>query len=184
MRAKRAELEEEEADDSESLDSVHESPTADSSARRDRRRSQAELADENPPPEDPIAPEYPFCGEKDQVEEAMADWLASEVTPYVMEQYLREKNKILTVNHWRYGYSNALRSICNDRDDEHRNEDEFGSHPETPDRINKILSVNPKVREQMGCEPTHPKFVYCDNKASSSDKGGESRTHDGPVGTR
>ena len=100
-----------------------------------------------------------FCDD-DQVGESFCDWIAAETLPRYME-----KNHKLTREQYRLGYMNAFKPICIIRTEKMREErekpGERSDHPMIEDRINRILAVNPKVREQMGCSAsTSP--IYCD----------------------
>lgn len=93
-----------------------------------------------------------FCG-KDQITEAFPDWMAAEVVPgYVQANYR------LTQDQYRNGYGNYFRLGCRERSAEVLQRD----HPESKDRINRILLANPRVRSQMGCNSPSP-ATYCDN---------------------
>jgi len=98
-------------------------------------------------------PNATFC-KNDQIGESFSDWMAYEVLP----KYIKQNHK-LTVEQYRYGYANSRRLICKIQEDGATN---TGVHPVVEDRINKLLLVNPEVRAQMGCPPTHSKNLYCD----------------------
>lgn len=118
-----------------------------------------------------------FCGE-DQITESFSDWLGVEILP----RYI-EKNFKLTPEQYREGYANANRLDCWTYPD---TSDNFNSepHPAIGKRINKILLVNPKVRGQMGCPPSHSEWVYCDSEkallppSQTGDQGSEDRLKD------
>ena len=95
----------------------------------------------------------PFC-QNDQLPEAFADWIGSEVLP----EYI-DKNHKLTPTQYQQGYGNALRTGCWLGGSGQI----FGdTHPATAERINKLLLTQPKIRAQMGCPPNHPTSIYCD----------------------
>lgn len=94
-----------------------------------------------------------FCG-KDQITEAFPDWMAAEVVPgYIQSNYR------LTQEQYRTGYGNYFRLGCRESSDQVRERE----HPESKDRINRILLPNPQVRSQMGCH-TSSQATYCDSK--------------------
>lgn len=89
-------------------------------------------------------------GTQDQICEAFSDWLAGEVAP----TYIRSLGEF-TPEQARVGYSNVFRFACDDRQTR-------GEHPPTLRRINHGILVQPEVRRQMDCPPTHPTNLYCD----------------------
>jgi hypothetical protein len=98
-----------------------------------------------------------FCS-NDQIGESFADWMAAEVLPNYMEQ-----NYKLTTQQYQYGYGNARRLICRISENASQSRANNGDdHPLIEDRINRILLMNPKVRQQMGCAPSVSDRVYCD----------------------
>jgi hypothetical protein len=95
---------------------------------------------------------------KDQINEAFADWLAAEIIPvYVAENYKNAGKEEL-----RAAYVNALWRTCNDI---------TGSpYPAGFLRGNALLAANPKVRKQLGC-PLRNKFIYCEAPSLGVDAG-------------
>lgn len=100
-----------------------------------------------------------FC-ENDQIGESFADWMAAEVLPQYMEQ-----NHKLTTDQYRNGYGNTWRLDC-EIPATGGNNMMYASdpHPSIEKRINNILLMNPKVREQMGCQETPKDRLYCDSE--------------------
>lgn len=96
-----------------------------------------------------------FCDE-DQIGESFSDWMAAEVLP----EYI-SKNHSLTPEQYQLGYANARRLLCKVEKDEDKNRGR-AVHPQIDERINRIIMVNPKIRSQMGCAPTHANIAYCD----------------------
>ena len=104
--------------------------------------------------ESQLAPELSFCM-GDQIGESFADWMAAEVTPLYIE-----KNYKLTDDQYKNGYANIFRTSCAVGEvSMHR---DFDPHPKLEDRVNKIILVNPKVRQHMGCSGEHSTGVYCE----------------------
>lgn len=117
-------------------------------------------------------PYSPFCGD-DQIGESFSDWVASEILP----EYINANFPELTRNELRIGYSNVRRgmSACADylSPPTHFVEPSLGSfvdaHPADRWRVNRILLVHPKIREQMGCPAEPPKdSAYCAGKSGGS----------------
>lgn len=92
-----------------------------------------------------------FC-ENDQITESIADWFGDEV----MVDYISANHPNLSTEQWQDGVANAFRPTCRTPTSE------VSEHPETVQRINTILLVNPKVRQKMGCLKPHSTSVYCD----------------------
>lgn len=114
------------------------------------------------PPEKPTYnPNGDFCT-GDQTSEAFCDWLAGEVLPAYIE-----KNHQLTKDQLQIGYSNTQRFVCRARTAGY--DLTFTDHPHPADRIDRILLVNPKIRQQMGCPEKHPRFKYCNENSTVSD---------------
>ena len=85
-----------------------------------------------------------FCSKdgptaSDQISEATADWYASEV----LARYIDAHWPRLTRDQYIYGYSNVFRGLYANTGDE--------IHPLMNDRINRILLVQPQVRQDMEC---------------------------------
>lgn len=99
-----------------------------------------------------------FC-DNDQITESFADWMAFEILPtYISKNYqLNEKQ-------YEMGYANTFRLICGimPKDGYAAYAGMNNVHPPMDDRINKLLLVNPSIRQQMGCPKDHPKNLYCD----------------------
>jgi len=136
----------------------------------------------SPPKQAASNPENnPFCFTKhgkriqktDQVEEAIPDWFAAELTPKFMAA-----NYELSDKQYRIGYSNIFRPICENEqgsrnkivdqvlsEEDSKGEVErakgFDIHPPLYKRLNNIFLAQPDVRAQMGCSPKHPKFIHC-----------------------
>ncbi len=108
---------------------------------------------QNPEAMNPVDKFTGFCGKADQIDESFSDWLAVEVLP----EYIEESLQNLTVEQREIGYSNVFRGACQSTP----NSFAFDEHPATAIRVNNILAVHPKVREQMGCKGAHPKNLHC-----------------------
>lgn len=95
-----------------------------------------------------------FCS-SDQVTEAFADWMASDITV----DYIEKRYPNLTTTQWRHGVANTLRVWCYENHDHNdANED---NHPSLRNRINGLYASNPRIRNKMGCkEPSQ--YLYCD----------------------
>jgi hypothetical protein len=101
----------------------------------------------------------PVLCKSDQITESFADWTLSNVLP----EYISKNHPELTENQYKIGYSNVFRSSC---DNTQPNMD-YGQdvHPDLSARINRIILVQPKIRQQMGCPVTPPNpSVYCAEK--------------------
>lgn len=90
----------------------------------------------------------------EQIGESFSDWIAMELTPAYIE-----KNFKLTADQYRIGYSNIWRPVCSILP---KDSGPAKIHPDTSDRIDKMILVQPKVRAQMNCPPQHPEHIYCD----------------------
>jgi hypothetical protein len=109
-----------------------------------------------------------FCRQDvkgEQINESFADWLAGEVLP----DYIEKFHPNLTRQQIRIGYSNAFRGSCSkpyaDDDDDYKD-----PHPSDEKRINNILLVQPKIREQMGCPSSLPvNRKYCPHGAQDDE---------------
>lgn len=102
-----------------------------------------------------------FCG-LDQITESFSDWMAAEITP----EYISSVHPKLSKDQLRLGYSNIWRGNC----DTDALPAMPSPHPEKEARTNRIILVQPKIREQMGCsKELNSNQVYCDtNKSHSS----------------
>jgi hypothetical protein len=107
-----------------------------------------------------------FCNTEDnahdQITEAFADWMASEITPVYMEKYHSE----LTPEQFRKGYSNAFKILCytpvqQAMIDNLKKHGIFDQHPDVDKRINGTIMVQPQVRAQMGCKEEPANYEYC-----------------------
>ena len=96
-------------------------------------------------------PKPNFCYD-DQITESFADWLAAEVVAKYIEKYQR-----FTAEQYRDAYSRVLAGLSFTSPITG-----FDVHPSAEVRINRILLVNPKIRQQMGCSPIHSQYKYCD----------------------
>lgn len=92
----------------------------------------------------------------DQIGESVSDWIAAEILPAYIENYYPG----LTETELRSGYINALKPGCRTGHFEQQSSG-FDIHPELRTRVNKILLVNPKVRQHMGCGEVDSNSVYC-----------------------
>jgi hypothetical protein len=113
----------------------------------------------------PMTPKGPVAGPQleafctnDQIGESFSDWAAAEVLP----RYLKAKHPDLTRDQFRYGYSNVFRGMCSNVTPPPAGGFGMDPHPETKDRVNRIILASPLVREQMGCsnDPV-PAPRYC-----------------------
>lgn len=129
------------------------------SCLRDKRSIQAEFKEAN---EESLetSKEPVFCN-NDQIDEAFADWMATELIPEYIENHhpkLSQEQKIL-------GYSNVARGDCVIQDAleiyKSQNSKKFDVHPDMRSRVNNILLSHPKVREQMGCNKLGEDKIYC-----------------------
>ena len=120
-----------------------------------------EKQNDKPKPDDSILPPVrkqgpqlsdrsPFCTKDDQISEAFADRIAIEVTPAFIKQEYKDRKPPLTKENYQIGYSNVFRDVIGYKD---AVDEKFDEHPDTKDRINKIILTHPEVREQMGCLP-------------------------------
>ena len=78
-----------------------------------------------------------FC-HSDQITGSVSDWMTAEIMP----DYIGQHFPNLSRNQTRIGYSNIFRGTGDSSNP---------THADTEKRVNKILLVNPKVRQQMGC---------------------------------
>jgi hypothetical protein len=95
-----------------------------------------------------------FCNQ-DQITESVPDWFAAEVLP----EYMRRIHPKLTQDQFRLGYSNVWRGMCDGLIN--LGGSYLDVHPTVEYRINRLVLVNPEVREQMGCPLKHPEFIHC-----------------------
>ncbi len=111
-------------------------------------------------------PSFRECGEKDQLSETFADWLAVQVTAESLKTFSTEFHPSQVLN----AASNAVRDIC--EQDESRIESSDGPepfqpindeevHPSPQIRIEGIFAGNPSIRSVLGCV-TPPRQVYCE----------------------
>lgn len=94
---------------------------------------------------------------RDNLNEAVPDWFAAEVIGEYAEKYLPNLSKEQKAA----GFSNILRATCNETIAP------GAQHLPSNSRINGILLVQPKIRQQMGCAAEAPKR-YCDIDDPSS----------------
>ncbi len=97
-----------------------------------------------------------LCSTKNQLGEAFADWVATEVTAHAMERY-REKFK----NHEDQVHAaiNAVRDLC---DQEFWvTEADREIYPDPAIRIGKIFAENPKIKSFLNCEEVPNESPYC-----------------------
>lgn len=103
-----------------------------------------------------------YCNHSDQIEEAVADWFASEVIVEVINKNYPD----LTQSQWRNGFRNTFRAKCDQKKlDMHKG---FDPHPSLIDRYNSILLANFSVRKKMGCENIEYEKKQCSLNDSSS----------------
>lgn len=108
-----------------------------------------------------------FC-ENDQIDESYADWMAAEILP----DYIERNHSALSTEQKVLGFSNVFRGDCEIKDAletfSSLSKKKFDVHPETSDRVNRILLAQPKVRTQMGCDAKMKDRVYCAGKSDHS----------------
>lgn len=95
---------------------------------------------------------FNYCDGSDQIDEATADWFASEI----ITDIISKSHPQLTQNQWRDGFRNTFRAKC----DQKQEAAEFEEHPALRNRFNANVLANSAVRKKMGCGPYHPK-VQC-----------------------
>jgi hypothetical protein len=101
-----------------------------------------------------------YC-DKDQIGESFADWLSAEV----LSEYMAKQHPDFSRNQMRIGYTNVWRSFCNL--EKHTNV--YDAHPSDDKRANKLMLVNPKIRQQMGCPAKlEPNSTYCSVKGNGA----------------
>jgi len=87
------------------------------------------------------------CDENDQLAEAFADWLGSQITAEALKQFS-------TVYHGQqlvYATANAVRDLCEQDDDD--GDLDIINHPDPHVRIGKIFGRQPEIRAILGCTP-------------------------------
>ena len=111
-----------------------------------------------------------ICG-SDQINEAFSDWMGTEVmTHMIKSQYptIAEPSPG-NIAIWKKGIANVFRPLCDDRSP-------LGSlHPQTKERMNKIILANQSIRQQLGCAPD-PTFKYCSNSNVKNLSGSQTYT--------
>ena len=95
-------------------------------------------------------PEF-VCGAHDQLSEAYADWLASQVTRRALEEFSKEydAHQILMAA------VNSVKDLCDQEESLDSTEEIF--HPAPEIRIDEIFASEPGIRSLLGC-PAKP---YC-----------------------
>ncbi len=95
-------------------------------------------------------PEF-VCGVHDQVSEAFADWLASQVTRRALDEFSKEydSHQLLQAT------VNAVKDLCDQEESLDATEEVF--HPAPQVRIDDIFGAEPGIRTLLGC-PVKP---YC-----------------------
>ena len=95
------------------------------------------------------------CGQRDQLSETFADWVAVQITAEALKSFAAE----FTGSHLSNAATNAVRDLCEQEDGPEEFDLEF--HPEPRIRIERIFGESPKVREVLGCEPMPSASPYC-----------------------
>lgn len=88
------------------------------------------------------------CGDKDQLSEAFADWMAVQVTSEALRQFAIEFPGPQLAN----AATNAVRDLC-EQDEGIDEELDVEMHPKPEVRISRIFGQEPHVREILGCAP-------------------------------
>jgi hypothetical protein len=101
----------------------------------------------------------PFCSD-DQIGEAFCDWMAMELLP----DYMQKNHPNLTPAQMRNGYSNVWRGSCDTISENHPLYG--GVHPNQDRRVDRIIAVHPRAREQMGCQTGPGPGRYCETQAA------------------
>lgn len=136
----------------------------------------AAVAGNAPPQQQPAPPEeYSFC-KGDQIGESVADWFGDDI----LVDYISSNYPNLTQTQWQHGVSNVFRQVCDPGST--KDTMAFDEHPDTKDRINRLLLVNPQVRQKLGCQKPHTKFIYCDaaNPDAMAKAVGPRKSSEGP----
>ncbi len=103
-----------------------------------------------------IEPDRLRCDQKNQLGEAFADWMATEVTARAMERY---KEKLKTPEDNLHAAINSIRDLCDQEPWVAESETEL--YPDPTIRIGNIFAENPKIRAILNCEGTSDERPYC-----------------------
>jgi hypothetical protein len=108
----------------------------------------------------------------DQVTESFCDWMGAEI----LSDYIKKNHK-LSRDQFINGYANAYRPICktrvisqNERRAGRMSPDFPDVHPQSAQRIDRILLMNPDIRRDMGCPSRHSENIYCDFRSPEHTK--------------
>lgn len=96
------------------------------------------------------------CQENDQLSEAFADWIATEVTSEALKTFSTEFHGTQLIN----SIANAVRDLC---DEENEEIFETIDHPSPQTRIEQIFGERPEIRSILGCVAPPPAraSLYC-----------------------
>jgi hypothetical protein len=94
-----------------------------------------------------------------QATEAFSDWIGTEVLARMHAKGQIGGNEPSSLF---WGLTNAFRGMC----ETSKKQKKVLAHPETVDRIQKLLAVHPYFRKNLGCRPA-PKTEYCNPKQYS-----------------
>lgn len=101
-------------------------------------------------------PERLRCEQKNQLGEAFADWIATEVTAAAMEKY---KQKLKSSDDNLHAAINSIRDLCDQEAWVTESDSEL--YPEPGIRIGKIFAENPKIKSILKCEASPDERPYC-----------------------
>lgn len=96
------------------------------------------------------------CGAHDQLSEAFADWVATQIVSEYLSQFATEFRGAQIVNAAR----NSVRDLCDD-EEEPQDPSDLEFHPSARVRIEKIFGAHPTIRHLLGCEPDETPPPYC-----------------------
>jgi hypothetical protein len=96
------------------------------------------------------------CEQNDQLSEAFADWIGSQITADALKTFSTEFHGTQLVN----STTNAVRDLCEEDDGDDL---DVIDHPSPRVRIERIFGDQPEIRTILGCSTTFqpPRSVYC-----------------------
>lgn len=101
-------------------------------------------------------PERLRCENKNQLGEAFADWMATQVTALAMDKY---REKLKTPEDRLHAAINSIRDLCDQETWIGESDNEV--YPEPAIRIGRIFASHPRIRNSIQCEVTPDERPYC-----------------------
>ena len=117
---------------------------------------------------------FPFCHDKDQINESFCDWLSAEI----LFRHMNSNSKLSgnDKNQHINGIASLFRPACNPTDGlgpSRLGQDTDGPHPATIDRLERIFLAHPGIRRKLCGENVKSEVRYCDPTIKPTNRSGD-----------